>query len=251
MKRMSLKIFPITGKFERQIKTQFNYMEGPSQIFSSEECVICMGSAALITFLPCRHCCTCGDCDQLVKARGMECPLCRGEITGRAVTCNSLLPSQKELDEFEPRRDEYLSRLSKPVAKNAGFVGRSKLARSVAFAIGNELEQRILEGAGGDRRMTKSVEFFPSEPREKEGEEETLRVLYKVGRKTHKESAPLISSWDQVLVEALETMEQPVSDMLELAIYYPELYWLCKWHKKNEEDLKEGGIIKAEKRRKK
>ena len=38
--------------------------------------------------------------------------------------------------------------------RDAGYVGRSKLARSVVSAIGDEMEQRRLETRGGERAMT-------------------------------------------------------------------------------------------------
>lgn len=105
--------------------------------------------------------------------------------------------------------------------RDAGYVGRSKLARSVVSAIGDEMEQRRLETRGGERAMTpfSKVEFDAT------GDE--LVVKYKAGRKKHEERGPLLS-WEDAVAE-LHEADAPL-EPLELAIHFPHHYWLCAYH---------------------
>lgn len=199
-------------------------------IFTSDECVVCMDGAATSTFGPCRHCCTCQDCSSLIRKQKMECPLCRSPIEGVLIQEEHIPAGTEELERFSNDRDAYLKRLHRPCAVNAGFVGKSKLARSVGAAMGDELEQRRLENAGTDRACAK-----PSKVTFEEDEEDAmLRITYKVGRRTVRETAPLIKDWDEV--KAGLDGEQ-IYDIVELATYYPEAFWLCKYHKQSTSEL--------------
>lgn len=96
--------------------------------------------------------------------------------------------------------------------------------------LGTELERLRTENAGTDRACCKASKITFEEDKE----EALLRITYKVGRKTKKETAPLISDWEQVKEELIE---DPPTDLVELAAYFPEAFWLCKWHKKPFEEL--------------
>lgn len=141
--------------------------------FSSEECVICMDNATSIVFLPCSHACTCNDCSNMILKAKMDCPLCRSLITTTSSAVNevSVPLLQKELDDFSVRKEEYVKELGSKCASNAGFVGKSKFARSVGRACGSELDERILQNAGTDRyggmkaEYTINGEIFSVSPR--------------------------------------------------------------------------------------
>jgi hypothetical protein len=60
------------------------YVESASElkVFEISECVICLGNASSIIFIPCAHRCTCAECYFRLKAtsRTPSCPLCRRTI---------------------------------------------------------------------------------------------------------------------------------------------------------------------------
>ena len=92
-----------------------------------------MDASATSLFAPCRHKCTCTDCSAFVREKSMPCPLCRNNIEGIIVEESEHVTSlMSQLNQFMEERDEYLKKLYKPCAKNAGFIGGGKLARSVA-----------------------------------------------------------------------------------------------------------------------
>lgn len=195
------------------------------EIFSSEECVICLEQAVYTTFAPCRHKCTCDACGALVRERAMPCPLCRAIITGTLQDEEHLPAMQAELDAFAKDRDEYIKKLNRPCAKNAGFVGKGRLARSVGEAMGNELERRRAETAGCERMMNAKKAVFTEKD-----DEALLHIDYKVGRRKLHETAPLMREWDEVRRELTELLEGDVITSVEFATHYPEVFWLWKWH---------------------
>lgn len=202
-------------------------MEGV--IFASLECVVCMDHQTSIIFMPCRHRCVCAECDALIKKSAMECPMCRGVIEAHVTTVAGSTYEDFDssmVESFEERRSEYVERMRATHKKNAAFLGKSRLARSVGKEIGNELEQRRKENAGTERVMSKKVEFNKSD------DGETLLITYKVGRRTVKEEAPFIQSWDDVSAAFKELLDGDVLDDLDLPTYYPEIYWLWKYHNK-------------------
>lgn len=195
--------------------------------YASEECVVCLDSKASAVFGPCRHQCACSNCSVLILRQKMDCPLCQthiDEVLQLHDKDHSVRALPKELREFTEQRDEYIKRLNRTCESNAGFIGKGKLARSVGNVIGNELEQRRMENAGTERVCAKpsTVSF------EEQGE--ILQITYKVGRKLIKETAPLIRDWESVKAD-LEG--EQIEDAVELATYYSEAYWLCKYHKKS------------------
>jgi hypothetical protein len=192
-----------------------------STVFSSDECVICLGESATITFIPCMHRCTCKTCADQVKSANLFCPLCRGTIETMQEHCEAaLLPSRKELDSFD--RDEYKRLLTRSHTKNACFTGKSKQARAVSRHVGNEMEQRQLENAGTDRYGGKDYTFTV------DGDLFTVTYKVKGKRKPLIETYAFIRSWEEVL-EQLPTPEDP----MEIATYYPEFFWLAKYYKQS------------------
>jgi len=212
-------------------------MEGPIQIFKTEDCVICLDLKPSCIFNPCHHQCCCANCTQEIQNARMPCPLCREEISN--VMEGEEIPVQtlNVIPDFD--RDEYLSRLR--VSKTAGWSGNSKFARSVNRSIVDELEQRRLETKGGERCMAKGVEIV------RDGDK--LVVNYKVGRKKHNE----VFEWmilDEAKSALLEGLAGESIDTLQCAIWYPEFYWCFKYHGKVEEIMQDAGIMTNNKRRK-
>ena len=114
-------------------------------VYSTESCVICMSDAPCIIFVPCRHLCTCSDCNERILNAKMNCPLCRATIGSRKLLDTEPVSSAGPLD--EEQLAQYRKALGK-VASNAGFVGKSKLARSVGGTICSEYELRVRESRG-------------------------------------------------------------------------------------------------------
>ncbi len=110
----------------------------------------------------------------------------------------------------------------KGCAKNAGYTGGSRQARAVGRAIGSELEERRKETEGTDRFGGMKAIFLI--------EGDSFKVTYKVAgkRKAIVETYPFLS-WD----EAKELVEE--SDIMDIAIHQPNIFWLAKYHKKTEE----------------
>lgn len=169
----------------------------------------------------------------------MNCPLCQSVIESTFGKDAPLLITEEELqDFFTHRREEYVKKLHAPCAKNAGFVGQSKLARSVASHMGDELEQRRAENAGTDRMCAKNIDM------REEGD--VLNIDYKVGRRKVHETAPFIANWSDVKEEFTNLLDGDIISDMDFAIYYPQVYWLWKYHKKP--DLT--GLVGSSKRRK-
>lgn len=212
-------------------------------IFTSDECVICLDSAPYYIFAPCGHSCCCAKCGQEVEDAKMPCPLCMSQIERML---NYLLEDDKmepapveQVSAFkEKERTEYLKRM-----RVVHTMSKSKFCRSVSAAIGNELEQRRKETQGGERCMAKSVEF-------KVVADFTLLVTYKVGRRQVKESYALMEL-DAIRREMQTTDPDDLpSCALDMATYYPEYYWNIAYHtdRKVAAFMEECGVVK--KRRK-
>ena len=75
--------------------------------------------------------------------------------------------------------------------------------------LGTELERLRTENAGTDRACCKASKITFEEDKE----EALLRITYKVGRKTKKETAPLISDWEQVKEELIEECMEDSEDI--------------------------------------
>lgn len=201
-----------------------------------DDCVVCLERAPISIFRPCGHKCCCNECTDEIRAANMACPLCRTVIDGvleyQLDDCDqveSVAPSV--ISAFD--REEYVQRLRRSHTSNAAFAGKSKFARSVSRAIGNELEEREMQTQGSERMMSKSVSISAVN--------DTLQVNYKVGRKTRCESYPLWPSLEEISEEA-----KTHDDALELASFYPELYWnLYHWT-----NGKVHSIFESKKRRK-
>lgn len=135
-----------------------------------------------------------------------------------------IVPLESDLEDFSGRKLEYLTLLEKNCAANAGFMGKSKLARSVNREFGDEMEMRVQQSKGSDRCMGKKVEFVV------QGEE--LKVTFKMGRRTVRETHRYETDWEEVL---RDTLEGDTIDVLDVAIHYPDVYWAARHQKKMDE----------------
>ena len=204
-------------------------------MFSSDECVICLEAPPTHVFHDCQHLCTCAKCcDQVQKAK-LHCPLCRRDILSISTFVDvAILPSVGELMNWQIYKSVYVAKL-KGCSSNAGFLGNTKLNRSVNRECVDEMEQREKESAGGDRCMGKKYEFT------REGD--NLNVVFKMGRRTVRESYPYVVDWRDYIIEYLEG---DTIDLLDVAIHYPEIYMAAKYEDKMDElgDLISGKKVK-------
>jgi Zinc finger, C3HC4 type (RING finger) len=187
-----------------------------------KECVVCMEQEPSSIYRPCGHKCCCESCTEAIRNANMTCPLCRSVI-------DRVMEHELQDDVIEPvapallldfNREEFIERLRNTHTSNAAFVGKSKFAKSVSRAIGSELEERQMQTQGGERAMAKrstiEIEIVNGN---------TLEIDYKVGRKKRHESYRLWPSLEEIKEEA-----RSHGDALELASFYPELYWnLYHW----------------------
>jgi hypothetical protein len=136
-------------------------------------------------------------------------------------------------------RAAYVAKLRKPVAKNAGFVGKSKFAQQVNASIGSALEQAEAERKGTDRLSAgKKAIVLASDA--------GLQVVYRVGRKEVSESfSPFLNS-DQAR-EAIDEATTP----LALATSMPDIYWHMHYHYDGDVEgaLKTNGLLQNKRRR--
>lgn len=189
-----------------------------------EECVFCMERDPISIFRPCGHKCCCSECTTQIRDANMNCPLCRSAIDNvmeyQLDGCDVVEPAAPALlQNFN--RSEFIERLRASHTSNAAFAGKSKFARSVSRAIGSELEERQMQTQGGERVMAKrsTIQFEISNG-------DTLEVEYKVGRKVKHESYRLWPSLEEIREECSSAHD----DALDLASFYPELYWnLYHW----------------------
>jgi hypothetical protein len=229
-------------------------------VFSSEECVVCLSDKPTQVFKMCNHCCCCAGCSKKIVGAAMQCPLCRGKII-KSVAINDVVDGlakgesvpvlADELKSFKERRNEYVAELERACAKNAGFVGKSKLARGVAREMGSELEERQKETKGGER-CTSKAEFSVTGNLVDGGNvaiDGNLEVKFKVGRKTYTEIVPFME-WESAKNFFVELIAGDNITTLDMATHYPEEYWLWRYHKKNvEEALQEAGLIQNKRHR--
>jgi hypothetical protein len=176
-------------------------------IFKEDECVVCLDQASTKIFDPCRHKCVCDACCEIILKEKLDCPMCRSVITIIVEDQEVAQISKREWDEFKVARKDYVAKFTR-AASNALFAGKSKQARAISKRACSELEQRYKETKGGEICMSKQKTV-----EEKDGR---LLVSYKVGRKTFREDYPIYD-----IPEELKDKED-----LELAIEYPEIYWL-------------------------
>lgn len=198
------------------------------EVFKNDECVVCLEKNSVPVFVPCGHQCCCVECvDSICRAK-MPCPLCRAVIASvkETISLNDTVkdaPSDMFGEFISERRDEYVAKLRKHVAGNAGFVGKSKLARGVNRECGSELELRQTETRGTERVTAKkqTIKF--------EIKEGTLLVDFKIGRKTHHESHPYMELED-AKKELFEALDGDTIELVECATWYPEFYWCFYYH---------------------
>lgn len=213
-------------------------MRQMASIFSSEECVICLEQASNIVFLPCSHVCTCQPCSDMIDKAKMTCPLCRSVITARTTDQESTIPTlQRELDDFAQRKEEYVKQLKSSCAKNAGFTGNSKLAKSVGRACGSELEERRLQNIGTDRFGGMKAEYTVNDNQ--------FTVKYKVqGKRKHvEETYAFFQDWEKAKDSLLTMLDGERISTMDICIYYPEYFWMAKYYKQMD-DLETVGKIK-------
>ena len=177
-----------------------------TNMWCSEECVVCLADVPSITFVPCNHACSCSSCSEMIKDASMSCPLCRQEITERL---QGVTPSSNKMDvtEFkEKHREEYVTQLNAyRVRSNAGYKGKGKQARAVASHMGSELEQREMETKGTERLLAKNVVFVGDD-----------KVTYKVGRRKVEEHYEYNEHWE---------IPEDVAIVLDVATIYPDMFW--------------------------
>lgn len=228
------------------------------QIYETEECVICLDDAKppQRPFAPCGHQCCCTECGEAIMKSKMACPLCRVDIREFCSPVSDAQPKlvpKEEVKEFvKTRRGGYLLRLPGfsgrgGVTVKPGFLGKSKLARSVNNAMASELEQRQLETAGTDRMArAKGVEVVEND------DDSTLVITYKLGRKAVKEVHPY-KTWEETKAELIVGLDSTQLDsVLELATYHPDYYWLVYYHNRGaglEDVLITAGLMGSTKRR--
>lgn len=235
-----------------------------TEVFSSTECVVCLNGnddaddesvvvALHVIFVPCMHRCCCDDCCAKIQDAGLACPLCRAVITAHRVYAFPDLDMVQAVDsalveDFKrERRHEYREQMRRTVKSNAAYVGKSKLARSVASAVGSELEQRERETRGTERVMAKPSTVATA--RIDDGD--TLAVDYKCGRSKRHESHPY-AEWDEVARELLAALGGDRISVVDLATHYPEFYWLIYHHRAGRvaAAMEELGIAESNKQRK-
>lgn len=212
------------------------------EVFVSQECVVCLDAAPQCVFSPCGHQCCCRDCGDAVRASPLGCPLCRAGILDLQESSGGAPIPAPLLESFRARRAEYVSRLP-GLRLKAGFMGKSKLARSVNRAMCSELELRERERAGTDRLGAKAVEM--------RAEGDALHISYKVGRRLLKEQHACVE-WTEAEAALLRELDGEVmATVLELATHYPEFYWLARHHHGAdlEDVLSRAGAISGGKRR--
>lgn len=202
-------------------------------VFTSTECVVCLedestGSHPVLVFQPCRHCCCCASCISKITEAALPCPFCRQRI--ESVSKDPAMDEQPIepaiIEDFkENHRDDYRRQFAVPMASNAGFVGKSKLARSVGAAALSELELRRAETAGGERMMNGSKAIMTLT------DNNTLVIDYKVGRSKRHETVPY-AELDATLADLKEQLAGDFISALDVAIHYHEHYWLLRYHKK-------------------
>lgn len=199
-------------------------------VFGCDECVICLEAVPGAVFSPCRHRCCCMACAQLVEKAKQTCPLCRSAIQDvlyykdQAAVDITTPIDPAEIKVFkEERRESYIKNLRAPVTSDAGFKGKSKLARSVAAEVGDEMEQRRKETAGTERVTAKrdTIQFSI------QGHD--LYVDYKVGRAKRHEEFPLLTL-EETRNALLECVAGDRVSLLDVATHYPDYYWVLRYH---------------------
>lgn len=224
-------------------------MEGLTTIFESEECVVCLETAPAAVFAPCRHRCTCAPCSELVSKSRQPCPLCRTPIvdvlvyrdTAAAGDVVEPVPAAEVVAFKEERREQYVKGLRTPVTGDACFRGKSKLARSVATEVQDELEQRRMETAGSERMMAKRSTYLVIR------NEREMSITYKVGRSKRNEVHPILSK-EEVREALVEAVGGDKLTELDLATYYPEYFWNIRLSDQSVEDFLSAHSMKKTKR---
>ena len=199
-------------------------------VFLSDECVICLSSSATEVFLPCAHACTCQACSDQIKQAKMACPLCRAAITAFSSAKNEVAVPivQSELDDFaNNKREAYVKQLRHAMTSNAGFLGKSKLAKSVGRAACSELEERVLQNQGTDRFGGMKAQYTVAD------DKQTFTVTYKVqGKRKPVVETYAFMEWDAAEEALLDVLDGERIPTMDICIYYPEYFWLAKYHKK-------------------
>jgi Zinc finger, C3HC4 type (RING finger) len=207
-------------------------------VFYTQNCVICMDHSSETIFGPCNHQCCCKPCSDTIRANNMCCPLCRSVISLTATEFQNNLSEPVDdgtLSIWIDCREAYIETLKGTVAKNSGYKGTSKLARSVNREIGNALMQVQMETFGANRQMSKPT-FVVTDG-------DVLTVSYKPQgkRKAIQEVYQLISKED--LLNDITGTEKTTT--LDLAIYDPHIYYLIYYHYNGDMDtgMREAGIL--------
>lgn len=220
-------------------------------IFETTECVVCLDEEAPAKiFAPCGHKCCCDECVEKIMAIHQPCPLCRQIITEvrhyvlEDVDTMAHVDTD-DVDNFKTNhRAAYVEKLRSAFTSAAGFIGKGKLARSVAMAACDELETRRRETEGSARLMVgKKVTLVQSE--------DTLLVTYrpKGKRKDVNESHPFMT-WEQARAQIVEGLDGDTITLLDFAAHYPEYYWAFHHHNegKVEEAMRDAGLVPKRRR---
>ena len=217
------------------------------KVYSCEECVVCLNEpAGKIAFEPCLHACACTKCADDIRNLKLACPICRAEIKECVAVTHETEEIDKEVLEKFVRVDrrDYMIKIKRPLASNAGMCGKGKFAKAVASYVGNEMALRMAENKGTDRLGAGKKALFKVI-------DETLYITFKTGRRTLKEQCSLVTH-DEVHRAIREFVGEDGITALDLATHNPDLYWLLHHHSEGdvEEELGGLGCLKSNRRRK-
>lgn len=172
----------------------------------------------------------------------MPCPLCRAEIVEHATDVRG--GTREPIDDgvlsaWIDVRDAYLERLRGKSSKTAGYVDRSRLARSIASTFGDALQQAVVEREGTER-MAREYAL------ERVGDDE-LVVRYK---RTPRSKTLERESYEYFDKEALRELEGATTE-LDVATYDPHVFFLLKYHYDGdvEAGLRDVGLLQSKRRR--
>lgn len=214
--------------------------------FVSNDCVVCMDSDSARIFLPCKHKCCCSGCSSKIVQAKMDCPLCRSPID-KIMDADAIEVTAAQLKIFQGYKTEYLSKLQ--CSSNAGYTGKSRLARSVGREMGDTMEKLEMERKGSERYTCSNVLFsFVGDENDK-----TMDIAWKVGRKLCQDSVAFLN-WHDANEMFCDEMSGDTITVLDMASFYPEYYWLWRYHNNNsndgvEEALTSAGLLQNKRRR--
>ena len=179
--------------------------------------------------------------------------MCRAKIDSSV--CYASLDQPEDLDmkramvdDFAVRRDDYIATMRRRCARNAGFVGGSKLARSVARTMGDALEEAEMQTAGGQRVM---VGKRATVERQAHDDDTTTFVVSYKPKGKRKPVVETYKNYRNAEELATDVADADAWSVLDLATYEPRFYWLVHHHYQGdvEDGMRQLGILAESKRR--